>query len=725
MRPAYASCLAAALPGLVLAGSALPGTALAQSTPAQSGQAATTSEPTIVVTARRLDEARASIQPSLGADSYAVSQAAIQQLPGGDNQQFNQIILQIPGVSQDGGGQFHVRDDHANLQYRINGTILPEGLAVFGQALSPRLIDHFALLTGALPAQYGLRTAGVMDITTKSGMFANGGEVSLYGGSHGTINPSFDYGGSSGNTNYFVSGDFKHNNLGIESVDGSSNPLHDTTNQGQAFAYVDRIIDPNNRISLVAGFADQHFQIPNPRGLSAAATGPGYMINGQSDYLSDNLNEQQLERTAFAQLAWLRYTGALTLQTSFSARYSELIYRPDVTGEMLFNGTAQDAFKNDLALSGQLDGVWRVSHAHTVRFGFYVQHDHSISRTGTYAVPLDDNGNQIGGLLDILDDTASNAWTTSVYLQDEWKPFDTVTVNYGGRFDRYAAYRTEDQFSPRINMVWQPATRSTFHIGYARYFSPPPFELVGSTSIAKVAGTSAAPTGTLNTTPFAERQNYFDVGYEQKIGRGLTLGIDGYYRISRNLIDEGQFGAPIIQTPFNYARGRIRGVEFNASYNRGPWSVYGNFALAKAQGRDITSSQFNFTPAQLAYIASNYIYLDHDQTYTGSAGINYAFKQGAMKGLKLGSSLIYGSGLRTDGTAPDGSDVPNGAHLPGYAQVNLSASYKFEKPGVEVRFDIINVGDHAYEIRDGSGVGVGAPQWGPRRGFFVGLTKSI
>jgi hypothetical protein len=213
---------------------ALPGVALAQSQTAPASPSdKDAAQNTIVVTARRLDEAHASIQPSLGADSYAISQDAIQAMPGGDNQQFNQILLQIPGVSQDGGGQFHVRDDHANLQYRINGTILPEGLAVFGQTLSPRLIDHFALLTGALPAQYGLRTAGIMDITTKSGMFANGGQISLYGGSHGSINPSFSYGGSSGNTNYFVSGDFKHNGLGIESVDGSSTPCMTRPTRGR------------------------------------------------------------------------------------------------------------------------------------------------------------------------------------------------------------------------------------------------------------------------------------------------------------------------------------------------------------------------------------------------------------------------------------------------------------------------------------------------------------
>src|ERR1700712_2146452 len=151
-----------------------PPAASAPVAPAPSGT------PDIVVTGH-LDAARASIQPSLGATTYTISNETIRELPGGDNQQLNQILLQLPGVVQDGGGQLHVRDDHANLQYRINGTILPEGVAVFGQTLSPRLVERFDLKTGALPAQYGLRTAGIIDITTKSG-FKNGGEVSLYGG---------------------------------------------------------------------------------------------------------------------------------------------------------------------------------------------------------------------------------------------------------------------------------------------------------------------------------------------------------------------------------------------------------------------------------------------------------------------------------------------------------------------------------------------------------------
>jgi outer membrane receptor for ferrienterochelin and colicins len=677
----------------------------------------------IVVTARRLDAARASIQPSLGATSYTISNATIQALPGADNQQFNQIVLQLPGVVQDGFGQFHVRDDHSNLQYRINGTILPEGIAVFGQTLSPRLIDKFSLLTGALPAQYGLRTAGILDITTKSG-FKNGGSISLYGGSHGTIEPSIDYGGSTGSTNYFVSGSFNHNKLGIESVDGSSTPLHDTTNQGQAFGYVDHIIDDHNRVSLVAGYSNQHFEIPNPRGLHAAQEGPGYNVGGVTDFLSDKLDERQVEQTGFGQLSWLHDSGKLTVQSALFARYSSLEYRPDVLGELLFNGQAQHAIKHDLAIGGQVDASWRASDAHTIRFGGVISRDRGTSRTTTQVFPVDasDPNNppiQTGQPISIADNGAKTQWTYSAYLQDEWKILPRVTLNFGGRFDYYKGFRAEHQFSPRANLVWQPTDRTTIHLGYARYFSPPPFELVASRTVSLFNGTSAAAPNMQNTTPFAERQNYFDVGFQQKIGNGLTVGVDGYYRRSKNLIDEGQFGAPIILTPFNYRRGKIKGVEANASYARGPWLIYANFAYAQAKGKDIVSSQFSFDPADLDYIRTHYIFLDHDQTYTASAGISYAFKQGPLAGLKLGGDMIYGSGLRTDGA------VPNGAKLNGYAQFNLSASYRIAGPGIEVRLDVINVGDHKYEIRDGSGVGVGAPQFGPRRGFFVGVSKDI
>src|SRR5712664_3106878 len=153
--------------------------------------------PPIVVSAQHLDEGRSNIQTQTGASTYTIDAAAIAATPGGDNTLLNQVIMQAPEVAQDSFGQFHIRGEHNGLQYRLNGIILPEGISVFGQSLDPRLIESMKLITGALPAEYGLRTAGIIDLTTKSGIFEPHGAVSLYGGSHGTIEPSFSHGGSS------------------------------------------------------------------------------------------------------------------------------------------------------------------------------------------------------------------------------------------------------------------------------------------------------------------------------------------------------------------------------------------------------------------------------------------------------------------------------------------------------------------------------------------------
>ena len=248
---------------------------------------------TIEVTARRLNEERSSIETRTGASTYTIDNQAIAAAPMGENQSLSQVLLQAPGVVQDSFGQLHVRGDHNGLQYRLNGVILPEGISVFSQTLSPRLISSVSLITGALPAEYGLRTAGVVDLTSSSGLLTPGGYLSMYGGSFGTIQPAFEYGGNSGSFSYYVTGDYKETDLGIESPDGSSTPLHDHTQQYHGFGYFEYIIDDNNRVSMIVGASDDHFEIPNRRGFNSSEVNPFISVNGVTDFLSDDLDERQ------------------------------------------------------------------------------------------------------------------------------------------------------------------------------------------------------------------------------------------------------------------------------------------------------------------------------------------------------------------------------------------------------------------------------------------------
>jgi outer membrane receptor protein involved in Fe transport len=685
--------------------------------------------PDIVVTAQHLDEERSHIQTQTGASTYTIDAQAIAATPGGANTLLNQVVLQAPDVAQDSFGQYHVRGEHAGLQYRINGVILPEGIAVFGQTLDPRLISSISLVTGALPAEYGLRTAGIIDITTKSGLQAPGGFVSVYGGSHGEIQPSVAYGGGAGSFSYFVTGDFIRDDLGIESPDGSANPIHDHTTQYHGFGYFEDILNDENRVALMLGSSVGKFQIPNLYGEQPSL---GLHVGDLSTFPSQDLNENQREVTQFGALSWQHSAGALNVQSSFTARYSSLTFVPDFPGDLLFTGVSQDAYKQNVAYAVQSDAGYTLGDAHTLRGGVFLQTDHSISDTASQVLPADATGPGGYGTVPetIIDNGTATEWIYSAYLQDEWKPLPDFTVNYGLRFDKFTAYTADKQVSPRLNGVWQALEDTTVHAGYSRYLSPPPFELVGGKDVALFAPTSSPPLSPNAAPPLAEHANYYDAGVQQKVTHQLAIGLDTYYKQSINLVDEGQFGAPIILTPFNYRYGKQYGAELTTNYTTGKFTAYLNLAVQSAKGKDIDSAQFNFSQSDLNYIASNWIHLDHEQQHTASGGVSYVHEN-----TRVSADFLMGSGLRADLELPPGQtngyggdDIPNGEHLPYYTQVNAGISHVFDLTHagtLTARFDVINMFDRIYEIRNGTGVGVGAPQFGARRGFFFGLSKSL
>jgi outer membrane receptor protein involved in Fe transport len=272
-----------------------------------------------------------------------------------------------------------------------------------------------------------------------------------------------------------------------------------------------------------------------------------------------------------------------------------------------------------------------------------------------------------------------------------------------------------NQFSPRVNLVYKPFVGTTFHAGYARYFTPPPQVAAGPTDLASAQNTTQQPGVNQDNPALPERSNYFDVGVTQKILPGLELGVDGYYKRAQNLLDDGQFGAALVLDAFNYKTGINEGIEVKANYENGGFKAYGNIAVAQQKATDIVSNQFLFDPAEFAFIADHFIYTDHTQIITGSAGLSYRWNANLFT-----ADMIYGSGLR--------SGFANLDHVPAYTQVNFGVSHDFTvtnaKP-LTLRFDVVNVFDTIYEIRSGSGIGVFAPQFGPRRGYFVRLSQKF
>ncbi len=683
--------------------------------PAPAAPAATAAAPvrqldSVQITGKRLDAARNGLSPDTGSSVYRFDQTDIQTLPLGKDTPLNQVLLQAPGVVQDSYGQLHVRGDHSNLQYRIDGVQIPEAISGFGQALETRFADQISLLTGALPAQYGYRTAGVIDIRTAGVGLANGGDVSLLGGSHGHAEGSVEYGGSSGAWNAYVTGSFLRDDQGIENPTSSRTALHDTTRQTKAFAYLSNIIDANSRISLIVGSSNNKFEIPNVPGQT-----PSYVIDGDPVVDSATLNARQNEKNSFEILTYQASpTDRIDYQLSLFARHTDVAYQPDPVGDLVFDGVAAQIVRKNDARGLQGDLSFRLSDRHTLRAGVFAQQERESTSDRAFVFPADADGNQTSTTPFAIDDSNGlRGVTYGVYLQDEWQPIDKLTINFGSRFDHVSTVTNEKQWSPRLGLTYDVTPTTRIHAGYARYFTPPATEKIDTTSVALFQNTTNALPSDADTSVRSERSNYFDAGISQSLGAGLIVGLDAYYRKVHDLQDEGQFGNALIYSDFNYTEGRIRGIELSTSYRRGGWSAYANVALSQALGKDIATGQFNFAPDELAYIASHWVHLDHDQKLSASGGLSYTHG-----GTRVGADLIYGSGLR--------NGFANTDHLPSYVQVNLSGTQTIDSETfgkLDVRVAVINLFDRVYELRDGTGIGVGAPQYGPRRGFLGGLTK--
>ena len=663
----------------------------------------------------KFDDARRSIVAPVGANSYQVNHQAIEALPQGANTTLDKVLLQTPGVSQDSAasGELHVRNEHANLQYRINGIMLPDGVGGFGQILDTGIVGSLALITGALPAQYGLRTAGVLDIQTKADAFNNSGSVGVYGGSHRTLTPSFEYGGTAGQTQFFVSGRYFGSNVGIENPTPAYSAIHDHTDQEKGFAYLSTVIDPTSRLTFISGVSNSAYQIPNNPGQA-----PAFTAFGVSNFNSALLDERQNEFSQFNVLAYQKSAEGFDTQISYFNRYSRLHFMPDTVGDLVFNGVASDVYRRSQVDGIQEDTAYRIGYSHTLRFGFSASAERTLVNNTSTVLPLDGMGAPVDAPFSVLDSSAKTGWLFGTYLQDEWKITDHLTLNAGLRFDQMFQYVDANQLSPRASLTWKPYDGTTFHAGYARNFTPPPQVLAAPTNLALVQNTTQQPAVAVNDPVLPERSHVFDVGVDQNIHAVpcLEVGIDAYYKTARGLLDDGQFGAAYVLTAFNYERAENMGLELKSSYSNGNFRIYGNLAWAKQIATNIVSNQFLFAPDELAFIANHHIYTDHAQILTASAGASYLWN-----GTRFSASMVYGSGNR--------SGFANTDHVPSYTQVNLGISHEYLFPGwtkpTTLRFDVVNLFDHIYEIRDGSGIGVFAPQYGERRGFYVTLSKAF
>ncbi len=474
----------------------------------------------------KFDVARDGLSPRFGASSFDLNRAAIESMPQGLDTPINKVLLQAPGVSQDSAasGDIHVRNEHANVQYRINGITLPDGISGFGNVLDTNFIGSVAVITGALPAQYGLRTSGIVDIQTKSGnSLKQGGTANIEGGSRETLTPSLDYGGRSGNTEYFFAGRGFTSSEGIENPTPALNAIHDRTYQGNFFSYTSTVLDDFTRLSTIIGNTTIRYQIPNNPGQSFACNGDGTICLNSAFGVS-SFNSRESERTA-KRAKQLRRRRACRNPITISTCSSPL---SRVTARCI-SCQIQSATSCSTARPPTSTAAASPAASRAIA--------PTVSATPTQCAPASPPAARTAGTA-VFQRCCRQAAPTcrtpsatairrlaaiaGAYVQDEWRITDQLTLNTGVRFDQMWQYVEANQVSPRVNVVYKPLMGTTFHAGYARYFTPPQQSLAGPVNAAAFLPTFVPPDTTQQDKVLPERSHYFDAGSRADVDAGLA-----------------------------------------------------------------------------------------------------------------------------------------------------------------------------------------------------------
>jgi hypothetical protein len=215
-----------------------------------------------------------------------------------------------------------------------------------------------------------------------------------------------------------------------------------------------------------------------------------------------------------------------------------------------------------------------------------------------------------------------------------------------------------------------------------------------------------------NPFPVPERDYYWDAGFVHRLSPNLKFEQDNYFRLDRNYLDEGEFGFVPIEAPFNYSRGYGWGTENSVSYNSEHFSARLNFTVAREEDIGVDTGQFNFPPAEVAYIDNNHFILDHTALYTISGGAAYRWRNWLFT-----IDGLFNTGLR--------AGFANSESLPNVCQINLSTAREFSIPWIGKltgRVILLNIFDRTNLIRPPSGIGVFQSAYGPRITVYNVLT---
>lgn len=542
----------------------------------------------------------------------------------------SQILQQsIAGAARAPTGEVHIRGQHAEYTYYVDGVPVPEGISgSLNELFNPEVVNQIDFQTGGWDAEYGDKNAAIVNVTTR---IPTGGlhvDASTYAGSYASNGQSLSASTNAGKLGIFLSGarqvtDMRRNPVVVDPLTDAAVNFHNYGQDLFGFAKVQYVPSDRDVVNLDINRSRTRFQVP-------------------FDSSQGIINDNQQDVNGFVNLSWRhRFQAADNPERAdelFAAAFyrdGSLVYTPGATDQPSFifypdTLTPYNIRENrNFRTTGlKLDYTYRPSHLAEFKAGMLA----SLTRGHEDFAAVDATGD-----LGPASNSDLRGGDVGTYAETMLTPSDHVEVRAGIRFDNHNApfAGNQHQFSPRIKLSYFPDPATTLWVYYGRLFMPTNVEDLRAITSAAQGGAAAAPT-------LPERDNFFEVGVIHRFPAGVVTKLSAYYKRSSPGIDDNTVPGSAITTSVNIANIWVRGIESVIEVRpSGPLSGYINLALSHAYGRGpITGGFFPTEPPQ------GYFDLDHDQRLSAAANLLYS-----RGGFFVSATGIYGSGL-TNGQDP-------------------------------------------------------------------------
>lgn len=664
------------------------------------------------------------IQYKASSETYQLSRKDIEALPRGNNNDVYEVLATVPSVAYGALKQTHIRQDHANQQFRIDGIPIPDTVSgSFADIVPPRAWERADMILGGMEAQYGNKTTLLVDITSKSGTKPGFGSMQLFGGSNQTLNPSFEYGGTVGEKfRYYALNSFITTNRGLEPPTLGHTNNHNQSEKNNTYLRGDYQHDNHNNFSWIFLNSVAKYQIPTIPNLVSNPDVLALLPAGFAQGASQNVDQFQKENNQYSQVVWRHDVDAVNFfNLGFYFRRGEADFHTPANNALAYAddvNSAQTANQKRTAYTGggRLDHTWVANSRHLVKTGLQIDYTNANNMAQVFAFDTS-GGAPAGPVLSLQSANRNIQWREEFWIQDQWSPHDQWTFNLGVRADVIQGFYNEGQVSPRLGATYKHNQSNVFHAYYGRLFTPPNVEQIAFVNL-NTQNTTAAPDDPTGFRPRAERSHYFEVGSHHAVSQYATLQLTAYYKLDHYMSDAGQFGATPMLNYFAFQNGWKRGIDGALKVQfTDKLTGRGNVGWGQCKGYGLQSGHYLLDNKEITDINSKGgVFCDHSQFVTSSAVVTYRL----LERTHVTGQMLYGYGLRT---SVDDDAKTNSSHSPSYTVYNASLTHVIPLPWDNQKmllgFDIINLLDQQYFYNTGEGsIGLGIAHAGAPRSYF-------